>query len=93
MVTTLIAGFVRSVYFQSKRWPSHASLVLCSRTSMAPVPSDNEAGNSTNRPAHRDYRTGTAVRLLADVLARMATGQAVTLISLHAELKHPTGRR
>lgn len=86
-MTTLIAGSVRSVILpeQETALARVSSAVLADFDGAGP-PLTMRLENPQTGQHIETTVPAAAVRLLADVLARMAAGQAVTLIPLHAEL-------
>ena len=86
-MTNLIAGSVRSVTLPEQETAlARSSSILLADFDVAGPPLKMRLENSQTGQSIETTVPATAVRLLADVLARMADGQAVTLIPLHAEL-------
>lgn len=86
-MSKLLAGPVRSVELPEQettlaRTSSHA----LAEFDIAEAPLMLRLENTQTGQQMETTVPATAVRVLADVLARMADGQAVTLIPLHAEL-------
>lgn len=86
-MTNLIAGSVRSVMLPEKETALAriSSSVLADFDAVGPPLTLRLENPQTGQHVETTV-PAAAVRLLADVLARMAEGQAVTLIPLHAEL-------
>ena len=84
----LLAGSVRSVSLleQETALARASSSVLSNFFDVAGSPLTLKLENPQTGQQIETTIPATAVRLLADILARMAEGQAVTLIPLHAEL-------
>jgi len=87
-MSTLLAGSVRSVSLpeQETALARSSSSALLNFFDAADPPLTLRLENPQTGQHIETTVPATAVRVLADVLARMAEGQAVTLIPLHAEL-------